>query len=149
MRPALLLVLLTLTAACGGAAAPAPSASGSRTVEITISDFSFSPNVLTLNAGETVVLKLHNIGKLEHEFMAGRAATPSKGYAEDWLAKAAPALAPHTHGGEVHLGEGVRVSADWYSTLKLVVPQERGQYEFGCFVAGHYEAGMKGTLIVR
>ena len=147
MRPALLLAALTLAAACGGGGAPAPS--GPRTVEITISEFSFSPSVLTLQAGETVLLKLHNVGKLEHEFMAGRAATPSKGYAEDWLAKAAPALAPHTHGGEVHLGEGVRVSADWYSTLKLVVPQEPGRYEFGCFVAGHYEAGMKGTLIVR
>jgi len=29
-----------------------------------------------------------------------------------------------------------------------VVPPEVGQFEFACFVAGHYENGMKGMLIV-
>jgi len=29
------------------------------------------------------------------------------------------------------------------------VPPEKGEYEFGCFVQGHYEAGMKGRLIVK
>jgi len=147
MRPTLVVILCVLATACGGGDVSAPTSP--RTVEITINEFSFSPSTLTLNAGETVTLRLHNVGKLEHEFMAGRFATPSKGYAEDWLTKAAPALAPHTHAGEMHMGEGLRVSPDWYGTLKLVVPQEKGTYEFGCFVAGHYEAGMKGTLIVR
>lgn len=112
-------------------------------------EFSFSPRTITLVAGQTVTLKLRNAGTLEHEFMAGRAPTPSKGYAEDWLKQAVPGLANHTHPGEVHLGEGIRVSADWGDQVKLVVPLEKGTFEFGCFVAGHYEAGMRGTIIVR
>jgi uncharacterized cupredoxin-like copper-binding protein len=139
-------VLVAGATACG--TSPTSAANG-RVIEITMSEFSFSPRTITLTAGETVTLKLTNAGALEHEFMAGRAPTPSKGYAEDWLKRAVPGLASHTHPGEVHLGEGIRVSADWGNRVTLVVPTEKGVYEFGCFVAGHYEAGMKGTIVVR
>jgi hypothetical protein len=30
----------------------------------------------------------------------------------------------------------------------VVVPPDVGEFEFACFVVGHYESGMKGTLIV-
>ena len=142
-----LALVIAVTAACGGAAAPSPSRD--RVIEITMKEFTFSPRAITLTAGETVTLKLTNIGTLEHEFMAGRAPTPGKGYAEDWLKQAVPGLVNHTHPGEVHLGEGIRVSADWGNRVTLVVPMEKGTYEFGCFVAGHYEAGMRGTIVVR
>ena len=62
---------------------------------------------------------------------------------------AATNIPSHTHPGEQHTGEGVRVPADWYGTLTVVVPQATGEYEFGCFVQGHYEAGMRGKLVVR
>jgi uncharacterized cupredoxin-like copper-binding protein len=118
-------------------------------IAITMREFTFSPRTITVNAGETVTLKLTNEGAIEHELMAGRAAVPSQGYSEDWLKRAIPGLAGHTHPGEQHLGEGIRVSPDWPGRLTLVVPQERGTYEFGCFIVGHYEAGMKGTIVVR
>jgi len=140
-------VLLVIGAgSCG--TSPATSADG-RVIEITMKEFSFTPRTITLNAGETVTLKLNNVGTVEHEFMAGRLPTAGKGYAEDWLKRAVPGLANHTHPGEEHLGEGVRVSADWGNRVTIVVPQEKGTYEFGCFVAGHYEAGMKGAIVVR
>lgn len=140
--------LTLLAAACGGGAAAGP-ASTERTIEVTLTEFKFSPNSITVAPGERVTFKFTNKGALEHEFMAGRGATPSKGYTEDWIAKAGAATAPHTHPGESHSGQGVRVPADWYATLTVVVPDEKGVYEFGCFVQGHYEAGMKGTLVVR
>ena len=134
------------TAACSSISAnPAEG----RVIAITMREFTFSPRTITVTAGEKVTLQLTNAGSIEHEFMAGRAAVPSRGYSDDWLKRAIPGLASHTHPGEEHLGEGIRVAADWPGRITLVVPQEKGTYEFGCFIAGHYEAGMKGTIVVR
>lgn len=45
--------------------------------------------------------------------MAGREGTAGKGDAVDWIAKAVDGTTrPHTHAGEVAMGEGVRVSVD-------------------------------------
>lgn len=137
-----------IAAACGGGAA-STAVAGERTIEVRLTDFAFSPSRITVAPGERITFKFTNAGALEHEFMAGRGAIPSKGYADDWIARAGAATAPHTHPGETHTGEGVRIPADWYGTLTVVVPDEKGVYEFGCFVQGHYEAGMKGTLVVR
>ena len=146
VRSVVLLVVATAAVAC--ASQPGKPAAG-RMVEITMSEFGFSPRTITVSPGETVTLKFTNVGALEHEFMAGRAPVAGRGYTEDWLKRAVPALANHTHPGEEHLGEGIRVSADWGNRVTLVVPQEKGTYEFGCFIAGHYEAGMKGSIVVR
>lgn len=140
--------LALITAACGGGATDG-AAAGARIIEVTMNEFTFSPSSITLAPGERVTLRFTNSGTLEHEFMAGRGAIPSRGYTEDWIAKAGAATAAHTHPGEVHAGQGVRVAASWYGTLTVVVPDEKGRYEFGCFVQGHYEAGMKGALVVR
>lgn len=143
-----LLTTGVLTASCA-AAQPAPTPSGgARVIEITMKEFGFTPTTLQLRAGEKVTLRFRNLGKAEHEFMAGRQPTPGKGYADDWIAKAATNVPDHTHPGEAHTGEGVRVSADWYASLNLLVPPEPGEYEFGCFVQGHYESGMKGKIVV-
>jgi uncharacterized cupredoxin-like copper-binding protein len=146
LRCVALLLVVVAGAAC--ASQPGTQAAG-RMIDITMNDFTFSPRTITVRPGETVTLKFTNVGALEHEFMAGRAPVPSRGYTEDWLKRAVPALANHTHPGEEHLGEGVRVSADWGNRVTLVVPEEKGTYEFGCFITGHYEAGMKGSIVVR
>lgn len=143
--------LVLFTASCGASTpAPAPtSAAGGRIIEVAMKEFGFTPSTITVRPGEKVTLRLKNTGTVEHEFMAGLQPTPGKGYAVDWIAKAATSVPTHTHPGEEHLGEGVRVSANWFGSIDLVVPAERGEYEFGCFVQGHYEAGMRGRLIVR
>lgn len=140
-------VAAIVAASC--ASSPAVDPAMGRVIEITMTEFGFSPRTISVAAGEKVTLKLTNTGALEHEFMVGRAPQPSRGYSEDWLRLAVPGLAQHTHPGEQHLGEGVRVSNDWIGWVTLVVPPDKGTFEFGCFIAGHYEAGMKGTLIVR
>jgi uncharacterized cupredoxin-like copper-binding protein len=143
-----LALLLVAMAAVACATEPGRPAAG-RVIDVTMNEFTFSPRSIAVHPGETVTLKFTNVGSLEHEFMAGRAPVPSHGYTEDWLKRAVPALANHTHPGEEHFGEGIRVSADWGNRVTLVVPEEKGTYEFGCFIAGHYEAGMKGSIIVR
>jgi uncharacterized cupredoxin-like copper-binding protein len=144
---AALAALTILGAACGGGT-PAPTGAGGRTIEVTMTEFTFSPSTIALRPGEKVTLRFKNIGTLEHEFMAGLRAVPGKGFTEDWIAKAATNVPSHTHVGEEHTGQGVRVSADWYGSLTVVVPDETGEYEFACFVQGHYEAGMRGRIVV-
>jgi uncharacterized cupredoxin-like copper-binding protein len=146
LRCVALLLVVVAGAAC---ASQQGTPAAGRVIEITMNEFTFSPRTISVRPGETVTLKFTNVGALEHEFMAGLAPVPSRGYTEDWLKRAVPALASHTHPGEEHLGEGIRVSADWGNRVTLVVPEEKGTYEFGCFITGHYEAGMKGLIVVR
>lgn len=81
--------------------------------------------------------------------MAGREPSPGRGYGED-LFKGVETLPKPTadHG----MGHGalvaVRVPPGQSAIMTFVVPATAGPYEFGCFVEGHYEAGMKGTLTI-
>jgi uncharacterized cupredoxin-like copper-binding protein len=135
---------VVVVSACGGDApvtAPPP-----RVLEINVSDFSFSPAFAEVRPGERVTLVLKNFGIYEHEFMAGRDAVVGKGYANDWLAAAgADSSSGHEMG---HTGVGIRVAPNETATVTIVVPADAGEFEFGCFIAGHYESGMKGKLIV-
>lgn len=129
-------------AACGGGVAPA----GGRTITIEMNDFAFSPSAIDLAPGERVTLTFRNVGSVEHEFMAGIEPMMGTGYRQDWLARAKLDAGKSHNAG--HAGEGVRITARKSAELRLVVPTEKGEFEFGCFVAGHYEAGMKGKLVV-
>jgi uncharacterized cupredoxin-like copper-binding protein len=144
--PAVVTTMTLLLAACGAAAPTSVPPGTSRTVRIDMSDFFFSPTTVNLNPGETVTLVLKNFGTLEHEFMAGRDAIYGQGYDDDWLAKAKPGSSA---GHDMrHMGESVRIAPNSTVTITLVVPAGVGQFEFGRFVPGHYEAGMKGILLV-
>lgn len=146
------LALAVLATACGGGAAPAsaggaaPASAGGRTIDVNMSEFAFTPATISLKAGETVTLRFKNTGTVEHEFMAGRQPMTGAGYMDDWLAMAKPSTAG---GGMDHKGAGVRVKPKETVSLLLTVPAEKGEFQFGCFVPGHHEAGMKGTLVVQ
>jgi uncharacterized cupredoxin-like copper-binding protein len=137
------LAVAILAMACGGGSA---STTTGRTIDVAMSEFTYSPATISLKAGETVALRFKNSGVVEHEFMAGRKAMTGMGYSEDWLA-----MAKTDHGGghDSHDGTGVRVQPKESASLTLTVPAEKGEFEFGCFMAGHYEGGMKGKLVVQ
>lgn len=131
-----------------------PSAAGA-SVRITMGEFYFRPDTVTLKAGQEVTIELVNEGAVEHEFMVGREVHfedgRPEGYKDDFfrgidvryvLDKAKFEREPE-HGTEVEVEPGGK------AVLTFAVPQDRvGQWEFGCFVSGHYEAGMKGRLVV-
>lgn len=143
MRRLAIVAVLPLLAACTGATGQ----TAGRTVELRMGEFAYAPAALSLRAGETVTLRLVNAGTVEHEFMAGARATPSRGYAEDLLAGVTLSTSgTDSHGGAGHAGAGVRVPAGKTATVTFTVPAKAGSYEYGCFVAGHYESGMKGRL---
>lgn len=117
-----------------------------RVVRIDMNDFAFSPASIAVTPGERITLSFRNIGSQEHEFMAGHEAIPGKGFAHDWLDLAsAGAVKEHAAG---HSGAGLRLAPRGAANVTIVVPAEVGEVEFACFVVGHYESGMKGTLIV-
>ena len=143
IRAGLAIMLVGAAAAC---AAPASTTTGDRTIEIEMRDFAFSPDSLTLRAGERVTLSFKNVGKLEHEFMAGTQPAYGKGYLEDLLSGAQ--IEGGAGHGMDHSGAGVRVAPNTTRALTFVVPERNGVFEFGCFVVGHYESGMRGRLVV-
>lgn len=142
---AALLASLILMTACAAPATPVAGDAG-RTITIEMSDFGYSPKDISVRAGETLTLRFRNAGRIVHEFMAGRQPIAGIGYKEDWLA-----MADGGHGGGHdmdHPGAGIRVEPNRLATLTITVPADAGEFEFACFVAGHYESGMKGRLVV-
>lgn len=147
MRILLAIAMGLAAIACTGAPtyAALPNDPG-RVVRIDMSDFAFSPASISVTPGERITLSFRNIGSQEHEFMAGNEATPGKGFAHDWLDLAkVDAVKGHDTG---HSGVGLRLAPRGTANVTIVVPAQVGEVEFACFVAGHYESGMKGTLIV-
>jgi len=146
MRARAVILSAAVLVSCNGGVARA-TAEPARVITISMGDFFFSPAVAEVHAGERVTFVLNNLGLYEHEFMAGREAVAGTGYARDWLA-AAGADGSGGQDTNHHIGAGIRVAPNRTATLTVVVPEGRGEFEFGCFIAGHYESGMRGKLIV-
>lgn len=123
-----MLVLTLLTACSGNADAP------STDLTVVMNEFTYSPKVLTVPAGEEITIKLDNQGAILHNFIILKAgAEASMPFNEDdqpnifWSAEAQP-------------GQAV--------TLTFTAPTEAGEYQVVCGVQGHLESGMLGKLIV-
>lgn len=156
----------------GGGAGGGSSGGTGQGREVVLDEFSFQPQPLELPAGGEVVLTLRNDGAAAHEFMLGREAKPGGGYETDLLAMVRAEVVAgegyevrgigdgaggHQDGdagghGDGHGGHGAQVTLDpgGSVTLRMNIPAgAKGEWEMGCFIPGHYEAGMKGTVVVR
>ena len=109
-----------------------------RTVTIDMTDaMRFTPDQLTLREGDTVRFVVRNRGRMLHEMVIG---TPAE------LAKHAALMAKfpnmeHDAPYMVHVEPGQTGEIVWQFN-------RAGRFEFACLIAGHYEAGMRGTLTV-
>lgn len=101
-------------------------------------DMRFTPAVLTFKRGETVRLNLRNKGKVLHEFVLG---TPEeiKKHHEQMLRT--PGM-PHDEPQMAHVEPGKKGEVIWQFT-------KAGEFQFGCLLPGHLEAGMTGKVVVR
>ena len=112
--------------------------SANRAVNLTMDDnMRFVPNKLSFKQGETVRFVIQNKGKLLHEMVIGTRAEldahaammvkfPNMAHEEPYMA--------HVNAGQ----SGVLV---WTFNRP-------GDFEFACLIAGHYQAGMVGTISV-
>ncbi len=135
-------------------------------IEIDLREFAFaSPDgrmnpAFTVPVGKTVGIHLHNEGALKHEMLVGRQVARNQDGAVDGYETSlfeavvadaffyygeAKAELGGAHFEEVELEPGIKDV--W---LRVQFPAElAGEWEIGCFVPGHYDAGMHATLIVQ
>lgn len=111
----------------------------SRAIAVDMTDsMRFTPSVVTIRRGETVRIHVVNKGRLLHEFVLG---TPEE-IKKHWEAmKKFPGM-EHDEPQMVHVEPGQRGEVVWQFT-------QAGEFQFGCLLPGHFEAGMAGKVIVR
>ena len=109
-----------------------------RTLRVTMSDqMRFTPARFTVKQGETVRLVIKNQGKLLHELVIG---TPQELDAHAALMVKFPDMA-HDEPYMAHVPPGGSGELVWTFNRP-------GEFKFACLIAGHYQAGMTGQIIV-
>ena len=121
-----------------------------RTVHIKMELMWFTPDTVTVTAGETIRFVVHNTTHNKaHEFTIGSAEAQEK--RRDQLA---------TLVGTTTLAAADHGSSPYDAPNSIIVPPgetreltwtfaDSDQLEFGCNIAGHYEFGMKGVFHVH
>ena len=159
-------------------------------IDVTLDEYSFSPEPLRIPAGRRVTLVIRNVGKFAHEFMAGRDAEGND-FKQDLFAdlhvnieqvdtghdehaghnadaghdehaghdadanhgehaEHSADAQEHAHGEGHEHGTMVEAQAGETFLMTFTLPEDRrGEWATGCFLTGHYDAGMHGTLIVE
>lgn len=119
-----------------GIAGEAPEAK--RTVEIRMTDdMKLVPNHLEVREGETLRLRAVNRGRVMHEIVIG---TGPELQAHAEMMKKHPGM-EHDEPYMAHVPPGKRGDIVWTFNRP-------GDFEFACLIAGHFEAGMRGTIRV-
>ncbi|MDP1687974.1 cupredoxin family protein [Hydrogenophaga sp.] len=109
-----------------------------RTVDIRMTDdMKMSPNHIDVREGETVRIRAINAGKVLHEIVIGTG-DELKAHAE--MMKKFPNM-EHDEPYMAHVSPGKRGDIVWTFNRP-------GDFEFACLIAGHFEAGMRGTIRV-
>lgn len=110
-----------------------------RTVRVDMSDkMRFSPASLTIKQGDTVKFVVKNSGKVMHEMVLG-SMKELKEHAE--VMKRHPTM-EHEEPYMAHVAPGRTETIVWQFT-------NAGDFNFGCLVPGHFEAGMVGKITVK
>jgi uncharacterized cupredoxin-like copper-binding protein len=100
-------------------------------------DMRFTPSRIEVRQGETVRFTVRNSGKQMHEFVIGTRAENAKH--ADLMVKF-PAM-EHDEPYMAHVAPGKTGEIVWTFN-------RAGEFEFACLIAGHYQAGMVGTVRV-
>lgn len=109
-----------------------------RTLTVTMGDsMRFNPERIEVREGETVRFVVRNTGKVMHEFVIGTQSENAK-HAE--MMKKFPNM-EHDEPHMAHVAPGQSGELIWTFNRP-------GQFQFACLIAGHYEAGMVGSILV-
>lgn len=109
-----------------------------RTVQVRMSDaMRFSPAHLQVRLGETIRFVIRNDGKMLHEFVIGTTPVLQEHAA---LMLKFPDM-EHSEPYMAHVPAGQSGQIVWTFNRP-------GDFDFACLIAGHYQAGMKGTVRV-
>ena len=100
-------------------------------------DMRFAPQAINVKLGETVRLVAVNAGQVLHEIVIG---TPAELQAHAEMMKKFPNM-EHDEPYMAHVAAGKQGAIVWTFNRP-------GDFEFACLIAGHFEAGMRGTIRV-
>ena len=121
--------------AFGKAADPRKAA---REVKVDMSDtFRFDPAEITVKRGEVIRFVARNSGRQMHEMVLGTRKELEEHAA---MMKRFPGM-QHDEPHMLHVAPGKSGEMGWQFTRK-------GEFYYGCLVAGHWEAGMVGRVKV-
>ena len=110
----------------------------SKTIQVEMADtMRFTPDTLTVKTGDTVKFVVKNSGKQMHEMVLG---TEKELKEHAALMLKFPTM-EHAEPYMAHVAAGKKEEIVWQFT-------KAGEYHFGCLIPGHYEAGMKGRIMV-
>ncbi|MDH4417471.1 MAG: cupredoxin family protein [Acidovorax sp.] len=109
-----------------------------RTITIRMTDdMRFTPRHIQVREGETVRLRAENKGQVLHEIVIG---TKAELDAHAEMMVKHPGM-EHDEPYMAHVGAGKKGDIVWQFN-------RAGQFDFACLIAGHYQAGMTGTITV-
>ncbi len=110
-----------------------------RTVVMTMTDdMRFKPERLDIKQGETVRFVVKNSGKMLHEMVIGTRKELDEHAA---LMVKFPNM-EHDEPYMAHVNAGQQADIIWHFNRP-------GEFEFACLIAGHYQAGMRGKIVVQ
>jgi uncharacterized cupredoxin-like copper-binding protein len=112
-----------------------------RVVEVTMKEgdgtMTYEPSRVEVKRGEQIRFVLKNVGELAHEFVL---ASTSDNLKHAALMQKYPDMEHDDPNGKTLQPKG-NAEILWRFT-------KSGQFEYGCLIPGHREAGMTGTIIV-
>jgi plastocyanin len=103
-------------------------------IDLAMSDYKFTPDTITIPAGEAITLHVTNKGFVSHKFVIFKLGTT--------------AGESFGHEDEVNIYWFFEVLPGHSDTATFTAPSEPGEYFVTCGIQHHLEAGMIGKLIV-
>lgn len=109
-----------------------------RTIDVSMGDdMRFKPGRMEVREGDTIRFRIRNTGALLHEFVLG---TPAENAKHAELMLKFPGM-EHDEPYMAHVEPGKTGEIVWMFN-------KAGEFEFACLMAGHFQAGMVGTITV-
>jgi plastocyanin len=105
-------------------------------INVTITDYAYSPSTFTVPAGAEVTIKAINNGAVEHEFAIMKKGT-----------SVIPPFGDKDEGNIFWELDGIEAGQTKSATF--TAPTEPGEYEVICGLPNHIEQGMHATLTVK
>jgi len=160
--------LIVLLVACGGEGEQAASSEGNGTahadtIAVTMTDYAYQPDEVTVPAGQEVTLQFTNEGTVEHYFVVGTSVTDNgDGFGTNLFQGVSIEKNKQTESEEEeeepeeeeeHHGNEFELPPGGSGSLTFTLPASKtGTYTIACFETTggqtHYDRGMTGTLTV-
>ena len=117
---------------------PGKAAKVTRTIAVDMTDnMHFTPERITVNQGETIRFRVRNSGKIKHELVLGS----KKELEEHYKAMMKFPEMEHADENMITLAPAKSGEIVWKFT-------KSGRVDFACLQPGHFDAGMKGQVMV-